>query len=218
MSQIRISSLAIGLLLSLFVFILSGCGDKNPQATFDPATFKHIDPATWRVSTHKTYALANMESCTECHASDFTGGVSKVDCTSQCHLGGVDSAHPLSWGKNTPGDTSSIILGHKTSINRTSCIIATCHAVGGAARQKLCEVCHKYPASNVDPITKHPANFTVAVPNGYLVHANYVKAQINGNATCAIASCHGTDLLGNTGVRSSGAFGPSCHACHPGHF
>jgi hypothetical protein len=209
MSQIRIPSLALGLLLSLSVFALSGCGDRNSQATFDPATFKHVDPATWKIATHKTEALAHMENCTECHGSDFTGGISKVDCTSQCHLGGGDSAHPLSWGKNTAGDTSSIIIGHKVSTNLASCTIATCHAATGAARQKLCTSCH------VNANAKHPADFTVAVPNGYLAHKNYVDS--NTNASCAIASCHGTDLLGNTGAQLSGAFGPSCHACHPGH-
>ncbi|OGR28256.1 MAG: hypothetical protein A2X83_05180 [Desulfuromonadales bacterium GWD2_54_10] len=202
MSQIRITSLALGLLLSLSA--LSGCGDRNSQATFDPATFKHVDPVTWKLSTHKTEALAHIENCTECHGSDFTGGISKVDCTSQCHLGGADSAHPLSWGKNTAGDTSSIIIGHKNSVNPASCTTAACHAAGGAAQQKLCTSCH------VNPTSKHPEDFTLAT-SGFTSHANYVNA--NTNATCAVASCHGTDLLAN-----SGAFGPSCHACHPGHF
>lgn len=207
MSQIRKSSLALGFLLSLLA--LPGCGDKNSQATFDTATFKHVDPATWNVSAHKTAALADMEKCAECHGGDFTGGISKVDCTSQCHLGGADSAHPLSWGKNTAGDTSSIILGHKISVNPASCTTATCHAAGGAAKLKLCTSCHSWSATS-----KHPADFTV-VTKGYSIHKNYVDT--NTNVSCAVSSCHGTDLLGNTGVQSSGAFGPSCHACHPGH-
>lgn len=202
MSQIRKSSLALGLLLSLFA--LSGCGDRNTQATFDPATFKHIDQAAWKVSTHKVSALADMENCAECHGSDFTGGISKVNCTSQCHIGGADSIHPLSWGKST----SSIILGHKISTDSASCITATCHAAGGAAQQKLCTSCHANPSS------KHPEDFTLAT-KGFAIHANYVNA--NTNATCAVASCHGTDLLGNTGAQTSGAFGPSCNKCHPNH-
>lgn len=202
MSQIRKSSLALGLLLSLFA--LAGCGDRNTQATFDPATFKHIDPAAWKVSTHKIDALADMENCAECHGSDFTGGISKVNCATQCHIGGADSVHPLSWGKST----NSIILGHKISTSSASCTTATCHAVGGAAQQKLCTSCH------VNPTSKHPEDFTLAT-KGFTIHANYVNT--NTNATCAVASCHGTDLLGNTGVQSSGAFGPSCHKCHPNH-
>lgn len=209
MSQIRRFSLSLGLLSALFCCALSGCGDKNSQATFDPATFKHVDPVAWKVSTHKTAALANINNCTDCHGSDFTGGISKVDCTSLCHIGGADSAHPLSWGKNTAGDTSSIIIGHKLSINPATCITATCHAAGGAAQQKLCTSCHVWSATS-----KHPINFTLAT-SGFSSHANYVNA--NTNATCAVASCHGTDWLGNTGIQNSGAFGPSCHACHPGH-
>ncbi|MBC7961600.1 MAG: hypothetical protein H7Y05_01505 [Steroidobacteraceae bacterium] len=202
MSQIRKSSLALGLLLSLCA--LSGCGDKNSQATFPHS-------ATWTLAGHSTVAKADIENCTECHGSSLTGGTSKVDCTSQCHLGGADSVHPLSWGKNTAGDTSSIILGHKTSINPASCTTAICHAVGGTARNKMCTTCHVWSATS-----KHPQDFNVLT--NFASHANYVKNTDVAAATCAVASCHGTDLLGNTGVQSSGAFGPSCHACHPGHF
>ena len=205
MSQIKITSLAIGLLLSLLA--LAGCGDRNSQATFDPATLKHIHPDTWKF-THKTEALANLNSCTECHG-DFTGGISKVSC-SQCHLGGVDSAHPLSWGKNTPGDTDSIIIGHRNSYNPARCTTETCHAAGGTAQQKLCTSCHVWSATS-----KHPEDFTLAT-SGFTSHANYVNT--NTNASCAVASCHGIDLLANTTVQSSvSAFGPSCHACHPDH-
>lgn len=202
MSQIRKSSLALGLLLSLFALV--GCGDRNPQATFDSAAFKHIDPAAWKVSTHKTDAMADMENCTECHGSDLTGGISKVNCTSQCHLGGADSAHPLSWGKNTAGVTSSIILGHKTSINPATCTTSTCHADGGAAQQRMCTSCHVWSATS-----KHPRNFSVLA--NFSSHFSYLKNNDKAAATCAVASCHGTDLKGG-----SGAFGPSCLKCHTG--
>ena len=45
MSQIRPTSLALGLLLSMFMFSLSGCGDTNSQVTFGSDSGKH--PASW---------------------------------------------------------------------------------------------------------------------------------------------------------------------------
>jgi len=202
MSQIIKPSLALGLLLSLVA--LSGCGDKSSQGTFDPATGKHVDPATWRISTHKIHAQANIAACTECHGSDFTGGVSNVSCT-QCHLGGPDSAHPLSWGRNTPGDTASIIIGHKVTVNPTTCTTSACHATGGAAQQKLCTSCHTF-----SPIMKHPDNtdfdnnFDITNPAS---HGYHFRTLGGNKATCAAASCHGTDLSG-------GLVGPSCKTCH----
>jgi hypothetical protein len=59
----------------------------------------------------------------------------------------------------------------------------------------------------------HPVfwNYTSTKPTAwgtyaYAFHGKYAKEK--GNASCAIASCHGTDLKG---VLSSG---PSCTSCH----
>lgn len=142
MSQIRTTSLALGLLLSLTLVSLSGCGDKNSQATFDSQSNAH--PAGWLPSGHLAEAKARILNCTECHGNDFEGGISKVSCT-QCHPltnGNTFAIHPVQWG-----------------------------------------------------------NFA------YALHADFVKA--NGNTTCAVAACHGSDLLG---VANSG---PSCAInCH----
>lgn len=204
MSQIRKSSLALGLLLSLFT--LSGCGDKNSQATFDPATTKHIgDQLTWKVSTHKSEALARMENCTECHGSDLTGGISNVNCATQCHLGVADSAHPLAWGKNTAGDTTTIILGHKFTVDPASCTTSTCHATGGAAQQKLCTTCHTWNATSRHPLTY---DFTDNSVGNTVSHKAYINSIQGGKKdTCAVASCHGSDLSGGITARS-------CKNCH----
>ncbi|OGT97029.1 MAG: hypothetical protein A2X80_00500 [Geobacteraceae bacterium GWB2_52_12] len=210
MSQIIKSSLALVLLLSLFA--LSGCGDKSSQVTFDPATDKHVDPATgksvdpaiWQISTHKSAALANIGNCAECHGSDFTGGTSNVSCT-QCHLGGPDSAHPLSWGKNTPGDTLSIIIGHKATTNPATCTTSTCHAAGGAAQQKLCTSCHTFSSTSKHPAgTNFDADFN---ENSAASHIFHFKTLGGNKASCAAASCHGTTLSG-------GLTGPTCKTCH----
>ncbi len=62
MSQINRTSpasvtLSIVLLLSLFLLV--GCGDKNPQSDFDPISGQH--PVDWLPSEHKTEAKVHME-------------------------------------------------------------------------------------------------------------------------------------------------------------
>ena len=193
MSQIRKTSLALGLLLLLFVSVLSGCGDSNSQANLDATSGKH--PAGWLPTGHKTAAQAHPETCTECHGSDFTGGISKIACT-ECHLGNQESVHPLQWGH-----FAYALHGSYVTINGTaSCANALCHGtnldgVGGTGPS--CTSCHIG-----GPTSFHPVEWNT----NFVLHGSYVGQ--NGTASCRNTACHGANLQG---VFLSG---PSCNICH----
>lgn len=198
MSPIRTSSLALGLLLSLFMFLLSGCGDKNPQADYNPQTGAH--PASWLPGGHKTAAIDRLESCSECHGSDFTGGISKVACT-QCHLGNEEQVHPLLWGQYAYALHGS----YSKQNGNTTCANVNCHGAnltGVAESGPSCTSCHMGGLQLVHPTTE--ALWMDAANQGF--HALYVGQ--NGTASCRNVVCHGPSLKG---VFLSG---PSCNACH----
>lgn len=138
MSQIRISSLFPGLLMSLALFLVSGCGDKNSQADLDPLLGTHS--AEWLPLGHKNSANENIEACTECHGSDFSGGISTISCT-KCHLGDYRSVHPIEWGND-------VIARHKyyaTQNGTTSCANIYCHGAdlsGVVGSGPSCSSCH----------------------------------------------------------------------------
>ena len=208
MSQIRLSSLAIGLLLSLSVFSLSGCGDRNSQSDLNSATGKH--PSTWLPVEHIAAAKDHPDSCTDCHGSDFTGGISKVACT-QCHLGNQDSKHPLLWGNFAYALHGSFVRknGFNGFPGYPGCDNVNCHAadltgVGGTGPS--CTKCHMGGVGSIHP------NLDSSNPNGWMdvnsqgFHGRFVGQ--NGTSGCRTTVCHGAELKG---VFLSG---PSCNACH----
>jgi hypothetical protein len=213
MSQIRIPSLAIWLLLSLSLVVLSGCGDKNSQAYLDSSSGAHS--ASWLPAGHATAASANLNACTECHGSDFTGGISKVACT-QCHLGNEETPHPLFWNytstKSTAWGTYDYAFhGVYAKQNGTvSCSVASCHGTdlkGVSGSGPSCTSCHK------DVMSAHPVEWTVGLvhsPGGVSTvlpdHGNWVNNV--ESASCKNAVCHGTQ---GQGVFLSGLACTSCH-------
>ena len=101
-------------------------------------------------------------------------------------------------GKHVTGWLPS---GHMAAaqVNITGC--TDCHGqdlTGGIANVS-CLKCHIGSATSVHPVLWGGL--------AYALHAGYVST--NGNTSCAVAVCHGTDLLGVAGS------GPSCAInCH----
>jgi predicted CxxxxCH...CXXCH cytochrome family protein len=196
MSPITKYWIAVLLLIAGLLF-LSACGsEKNRNSPFDADEDQHA--AGWLPAGHKTAAQENEDACTECHGSDFSGGVSKVSCTS-CHLGGVNSVHPLDWG-------TSIDAVHGTYVDanaNTACANTHCHGsdLGGVTDSgPSCTSCHLGGVNSV-----HPLDWGTSIDS---LHGAYVDT--NGSTACANAACHGTTLTGGTGG------GPSCTSCHLG--
>lgn len=188
------------MLLSMFVLALSGCGDTNTQVTFGSDSGQH--PSTWMPIGHVTAAKSNVEACTECHGSDFMGGISKVACT-QCHLGDEETIHPLDWGQFAYSKHKPYVAANGTD----RCANAFCHGtkldgVGGTGPS--CSSCHLGGIASV-----HPPEWNTKIdPSNIRFHASYVGQ--NGTTACSNVVCHGSNL---TGVQDSG---PSCSSCHLG--
>jgi hypothetical protein len=125
--------------LIVSALMISGCGSSTPN---EKGSNNH-QAAGWLPAGHMNAAKANQNSCTECHGSDFSGGISGVSC-SQCHLGGVDSVHPVEWGTNIISLHQDYATVHGTS----SCANAFCHGtdlLGVANSGPSCDTCHPLP-------------------------------------------------------------------------
>ncbi len=192
-AKVKITSL----ILLLGLLIPCGCtSQKNQSSTF--ADGSH--PAGWLPAGHMTAATTNLTTCTQCHGSDLSGGISQVSCTS-CHIGTATSVHPVSWGTG-----SQIALNHApyvTANSDTSCHNTYCHGstLSGVANSgPSCTSCHLGGVTSV-----HPADWS-----GSILTLHGVYAAANTTSACANMVCHGTNLGGVTGS------GPSCTSCHIG--
>lgn len=194
MSQITKASLTFTFLLLLCVLVLAGCGSSNSQSTFNPDTGEH--PAGWLPAGHREEALAaGLESCTQCHGADYSGGISLISCTS-CHMGGVNSVHPVNWESYA----SALHSDYARTNGTGECANALCHGTdlaGVSESGPSCTLCHLGGVHS-----KHPVEWTSAIRS----HGGYVTA--NPDTTCANLVCHVPNL---EGVFLSG---PSCDDCH----
>lgn len=192
MSQIRTISLRLWL-AALFALVLAGCGDKNTQTTFS-SDGKHL--AGWMPVGHKAAAMKDVTACTECHGSDYSGGIAKVACTS-CHMGNQLAIHPLEWNGQTVANHAAYVTASGTA----RCATTYCHGTdlaGVASSGPSCTSCHIGGALAVHP---WPAASYMKDHGAYVVDKK-------STASCQNAACHGTDLKG---IDKSGV---SCTKCH----
>ena len=205
MPQIKTSSLTLGVLLSMLVFSLSGCGDTNSQAVLDTSSGKH--PTNWLPAAHKDAATKNIEACAECHGADFSGGIAKVSCT-KCHLGDEENVHPLDWDGFAYVRHSQFVAQKGTS----ACANVNCHGAnltGVASSGPSCTSCHIGGLFAVHPWTTFNDFSSGRLPR----HGQYVlgaTGRTGGTASCRNDVCHGANLQGVL------ASGPPCSACHFG--
>ncbi|QWV94264.1 hypothetical protein KP004_03505 [Geomonas oryzisoli] len=195
--------------LGVLALALSGCGDANPQATFDPAAGKH--PANWLPSGHSDAAEEDINGCAECHGQDLRGGIAKVSCV-QCHVEVPTSVHPVLWGQVAYALHPGYVQAHGS----TSCAVAECHGtnlLGGASAPSCGINCHQ--GGNAAAPQIHAwggvSATTAADITGHIQWMTNVANQVNGHfnyATCRNDVCHGATLQG---VWLSG---PACTKCH----
>ncbi|MBU5638695.1 hypothetical protein KOM00_18360 [Geomonas sp. Red69] len=229
MPQITTKVLSFAVLGAL-ALALSGCGDANPQATFDPAAGKH--PANWLPSAHSVAAEEDINGCAECHGEDLTGGIAKVSCmknlqdpqSAGCHAGSATSVHPVLWGQVAYALHPGYIQQQKAldpvnnPFGSKSCAVAECHGtdlLGGATAPSCGINCHLGGTATAPQIhawggisATTPADIT-----GHIQWMANTAHQINGHfsyATCRNDVCHGATLQG---VWLSG---PACTKCHNG--
>lgn len=182
---IKISATAV------MFFALSGCSGSNSSngPTVDK-NGKH--PANW-IKTHKNDASASTASCTGCHGSDLTGGISKVSCMSsdaisgfQCHasspaanLAGCKSCH------GTPPDGT-------TAPNR-----ANAHATHLALANVTCVTCHSGAGFGTASHAKATATGGIADATVSSLPASFQAKTVTtfgydaASKTCSGIICHG---------------------------
>jgi predicted CxxxxCH...CXXCH cytochrome family protein len=154
----------LGLLFVAGLLILGGCrSENNGNAVFD----ENQHPSDWLPAGHMAAAEATESVCSECHGNDFSGGISGVSCT-QCHIGGVNSVHPVSWGTGSqivPNHGAYVVSNGTTSCSNAYChgsdlsgvtnsgpACANCHIGGVSSLLSGCASCHGAPPNgSTDP-------------------------------------------------------------------
>jgi len=192
--------------LSCVVALITGCSSPNDKATssfFNADTGKHT--TGWSSpAVHGTAAKTQSNGfivCQECHAADYSGGISAISCKS-CH--GVDAPHaPAPWRGST--------WTHTTTNPDNAPVCVRCHANGAH--------------SSLQPSPPAPAGTAPACFNNTLCHASvghapgWAAPSQHGVAAKSAPSstdgfllceaCHATDFSG--GIAQT-----SCFTCHGG--
>ena len=161
-----------------------------------------VHPETWAdlaYARHGDYTeTAGNSSCAiaSCHGNNLDGiAASGPSCTS-CHMGGVASFHPDSWG-----DFAYALHGMEVELNGAdTCSNSACHGAeldGVTESGPSCTSCHMDGLNSI-----HPLEWD----DDILLHEDYVGN--NGTTSCRNTACHGAML---EGVVSSGL---ACNACH----
>lgn len=218
MSQIKPSLVISCLALTL---ILYGCGDKNQKTV----TFEREHEAGW-IATHKDSARAAIDKCTECHGSDYKGGISQVSCMStaaisgfKCHVGspadnptGCVSCHgslpsgpfgTASPNRNFAHATHTALLTILGTTGNDIC--STCHlgAGNGTADHASATAAGDYKTAQV---TLTPSLKLSTLPG----QLSYVDGK------CTLVSCHGgivTPAWTDTINMATGG-NAACYQCH----
>ena len=186
MSPIKPSHLLIAMAA---VFALAGCGDKNSNVVFSPES-KH--PAGW-AANHRDAAVANLDSCTECHGENYDGGIARVSCMSPTAISGM-TCHATSAADNPVGCVSchgGLTSGpFGTTKPNTKAAHAKHVALLGSGS---CNVCHQNAGSGTANHARaaasgfRPATVALSVYSTTGTVLGYDSAK----TTCTNVRCHG---------------------------
>jgi predicted CxxxxCH...CXXCH cytochrome family protein len=188
----------LGVLILAGMLVLGGCGSStaNSEAPFN-STAGHS--AGWLPAGHAQPAQAAPDSCSECHGSDLSGGISKVSCT-PCHLNGSPFVltNCTSCHGNPPTGTVAPNQGGTHAVH---------NALPNAAN--VCNSCHSGAGTN----TANHYNGVVDVLLLSTYKAKSGSAVHNPDGTCSKVSCHGGQqtpawLIGTIDVNTQ------CTSCH----
>lgn len=200
-----------------------GCHATNPAD--NPGHSFH--PANW-IPEHKATAAVSTASCTQCHASDLTGGIAKVGCMSagsngfKCHVtspaatpSGCISCHNGDRGVSVapfgPNDTKPSIATYPTAPNHNNGHSTHTGLVNAAGAQYVgCSSCHTGAGYGTAVHANGTANIALA---GIYAAKTGTFSYDPANGTCSAASCHGGQV---TPSWSTGSINvdTDCLKCH----
>lgn len=181
--------------LAVVATSLFACANGNGDAPLVDSTGKH--PANW-ISKHGATAASSTSSCTECHGTDLSGGVSRVSCMStttnsgfRCHFSspavnpGCTSCH----GGPPNGPNSTMApnrqFAHDTHLALPGVTCNYCHFNAGAGTAG-----HAVATANGGIASATIAFLNVSslgAKSARTVGPNYDAA----TGTCSAVICHG---------------------------
>ncbi len=180
--------------------LVHGCGSSTPnsQASFSATAQRH--PAGWLPVGHAQPAKANPATCTECHGSDLSGGISGVSCT-PCHLNGSPFVltNCTSCHGNPPSGTAAP--------NRAGAHAAHNVFPNGVS---VCDTCHSGSGSG----TVNHDTGTVGVAFLAAFNAKSGTAVYSPDGTCSNVSCHGGQTTPGWLSGATIDVTTQCTACH----
>ena len=125
MSQIRTQSLTLGVLLSLSLMLLSGCGDKNSQANFDASVFGKVIYNPIATGLSKIAGVTKSVFGFGGNCVSKIAGVVKTGCSK-----GLGLANPgFTMAKNVANGGVNLVTNHKKT---AAAVIGGTTALAGA--------------------------------------------------------------------------------------
>ncbi len=196
---------------------LFACGKANDKAPALSSSGKH--PDTW-LTEHRSAYQRNRDLCRECHGTDLTGGVTKVDCfnqagAGQCHANGHgprDVPHQLPFkdgAAHGPAAKKDLVYCQSCHGTLGGTGIAPRFNISLGSLQKGCEDCHSVNAAH--PVWSATSGWRGHSTAGNIGNSCYL-CHFNGGTGPECTTCH-TALKPGT-VPTSGAC-ISCHANPP---
>ncbi len=192
-------SVLTGLLLIAGLLFMGGCGSSE---TNESVFQGDAHPANWKV-THKTAALQDPATCTECHGADYSGGTSNVACSS-CHVNGSPFVLTNCTSCHT-APPSGTVAPNRTGAHNTD----TGHFAAQVTLPDGCNTCHAGAGSGT-------LNHDNGAPNVHFLNAYNAKSGIavyNADGTCSKVSCHGGQTTPNWLTGTIDVFS-QCASCH----
>jgi len=197
------------LVIVSFVVFLYGCSEVKNDITVAPGLQTHLtgwtDPSS--VNFHGKALLASnfdLKACKACHGSDYSGGTSKVACTT-CHENGPESCntcHGNSEHINPPKSIFGNLLNTQQGVGAHEKHLNT-DTTQRISAVVECTECHVQVSSFAD--TNHIANKNPLFAN--VVFGTLARTVTDGvtpnpqwnraTQTCSSVYCHGMFKNGN---------------------
>ena len=205
---------SFSLLLLIFTFGIISCSDLKDDIAAAPEVTTHGEGVFNSTSSEYHGKLVkesenSFEDCKQCHAADFSGGITEVSCVSSgCHP--TLNVHQDGITDTESSNFHGKYIADNLSGDMSAC--ASCHgdSYGGGVASPTCTNCHSTIAVHKDGITN---------PSSDNFHGTYIATNLTWDMR-ACGSCHSSDYSGGLAATScltchTNTNGPeACNTCH----